>query len=318
MDTNSLLLIVLIVVVGFLAILTVAVLVIQLRNKPNTSNADVSTPLQNLTQAIQDIRVQTASLTADFKARSEVERQTADSIRRLETIVAGSSSKGAAGERVVDELFSKLPTEWKVQNFRVANKPVEFALRLPNNLILPIDSKWAATTLLEQFSNSTDPDEQKKLRDQIEGIIISKAKEVKKYIDPSLTLPFGVAVVPDAVYSICPSVNIETAKHNVVVVSYSIFLPYILLIFQTVLTTSRTIDMEKLNAQIQTVEHSLKAIESELENRYAKAVTMLDISRRELKAHIGKASNAVTSIQITSNQPSNFIEGEQINESSQQ
>lgn len=310
------LLIVLIVIVGFLCLLTAAVLVIQLRNKPS-NNVDVSTPLQNLTQAIQDVRVQTASLTSDFKARSEVERQTADSIRRLEMIVAGSSSKGAAGERVVDELFSKLPTEWKVQNFRVANKPVEFALRLPNNLILPIDSKWAATTLLEQFSNSTDPDEQKKLRDQIEGIVINKAKEVKKYIDPSLTLPFGVAVVPDAVYSICPSVNIETAKHNVVVVSYSIFLPYILLIFQTVLTTSRTIDMEKLNAQIQAVEHSLKAIESELENRYAKAVTMLDISRRELKAHIGKASNAVTSIQITSNQPSNFIEGEQINESSQ-
>lgn len=309
------LIIVLIAVVGLLCLLTGAVLILQLR-KPSNTNADVSTPLQNLTQVIQDVRVQTASLTADFKARSNSEKQTADSIRRLEMIVAGSSSKGAAGERIVDELFSKIPTEWKVQNFRVANKSVEFALRLPNNLILPIDSKWTATTLLEQYSNSTDPDEQKKLREQIEGIVIGKAREVKKYLDPSLTFPFGIAVVPDAVYVLCPSVNIETFKQNVIVVSYSLFLPYILLIFQTVLTTSRTIDMEKLNAQIQSVEHSLKAIEAELENRYAKAVTMLDISRRELKAHIGKASNAVTSIQIASNQPSNLVEGEQINESS--
>lgn len=313
------LIIVLIAVVGLLCLLIGVVLILQLR-KPSNTNTDVSTPLQNLTQAIQDVRVQTASLNADFKARSNSEKQTADSIRRLEMIVAGSSSKGAAGERIVDELFSKIPTEWKVQNFRVANKPVEFALRLPNNLILPIDSKWTATTLLEQYSNSTDPDEQKKLREQIEGIVIGKAKEVKKYLDPSLTFPFGIAVVPDAVYVLCPSVNIETSKHNVVVVSYSLFLPYILLIFQTVLTTSRTIDMEKLSAQIQTVGRSLSAIESELENRYAKAVTMLDISRRELKGHIGKASNAITSIQITSNQLTvetyNHVEGEQINESS--
>ncbi len=309
------LLIVLIAIVGFLCLLTAAVLVNQFRNKPS-SNVDVSTPLQNLTQAIQDVRVQTASLNADFRARSDSEKQTAESVRRLEMIVAGSSSKGAAGERVVDELFSKIPTEWKVQNFRVANKPVEFALRLPNNLILPIDSKWTATTLLEQYSNSTDPDEQKKLREQIEGIVIGKAKEVKKYLDPNLTFPFGIAVVPDAVYALCQSVNIETSKHKVVVVSYSTFLPYILLIFQTVLTTSRTIDMEKLNAQIQTVEHSLKAIETELENRYSKAVTMLDISRRELKGHIGKASNAITSIQISSNQPTNLIESEQTDESS--
>lgn len=309
------LIIVFIVIVGLLCLLTGAVLILQLR-KPSNTNTDVSTPLQNLTQVIQDVRVQTASLTADFKARSNSEKQTAESVRRLELIVAGSSSKGAAGERIVDELFSKIPTEWQAQNFRVANKPVEFALRLPNNLILPIDSKWTATTLLEQYSNSTDPDEQKKLCEQIEGIVIKKAKEVKKYLDPNLTFPFGIAVVPDAVYALCRSVNIETFKHKVVVVSYSTFLPYILLIFQTALTTSKTIDMEKLNAQIQTVERSLKAIETELENRYSKAVTMLDNSRRELKGHIGKASNAITSVQISSNQPTDLIEGEQTNESS--
>jgi hypothetical protein len=60
--------------------------------------------------------------------------------------------------------------------------------------------------------------------------------------------------------------------------------------------------MEKLNAQIQAVGYSLSEIESELEGRYSKALTMLEISRRELKGHIGKANNAVTSIQITSNQ----------------
>ena len=39
---------------------------------------------------------------------------------RLQQEVRFSGAVGpAAGERIVDELFSKIPTEWKVENFRV-------------------------------------------------------------------------------------------------------------------------------------------------------------------------------------------------------
>jgi len=296
------LIVILIGVIGLLCVLIATLLILQLR-KPATSN-DVSTPLQNLTQAIQDVRVQTASLTADIKARSGVEKQTADSIGRLETIIAGSGSKGAAGERVIENIISKLPPEWQVQNFRMGNKIVEFGLRLSNGLILPIDSKWAATNPLEQFSDSNEPAEQKKLREQIEKNVINKAKEVQKYIEPGITTSFGIAVIPDAVYDICPTVNIETRKYQVVVVSYSMFLPYLLLVFDTVLRTSRKIDLEKLNANIQVVQKSIADIGEEIENRYSKAITMLEYSKHDLKGHVGKANNALTSIQITSSQSS--------------
>ena len=73
------------------------------------------------------------------------------SIRRLEAIIAGTQSKGLAGENILEMVFAKRPAEWQVRNFRVGGRPVEFGLRLLNNLILPIDSKWAATNLLEQF-----------------------------------------------------------------------------------------------------------------------------------------------------------------------
>ena len=76
----------------------------------------------------------------------EVERQIADSIRRLETVIAGTQTKGAAGENVLEVIFSKLPAEWQVRNFKIGGKSVEFALRLPNELIMPIDSKWTATS----------------------------------------------------------------------------------------------------------------------------------------------------------------------------
>lgn len=284
--------------IGILCVLVGVLIFIQLR-KPETSN-DVSTPLQNLTQAIHDVRVQTASLDASLRSRLDVENRTADSISRLETIIAGSGSKGAAGERVLENLISKLPSEWQVQNFRVGNKPVEFGLKLSNGLILPIDSKWAATDLLEQYSISNEPNEQKKLQEQIEKIVLSKAKEVQKYIEPNITTSFGVAVIPDAVYDICPTVNIETRKHRVVVVSYSMFLPYLLLVFDTVLRTSRTVDMERLNASIQKVNKGLSDIGEELEGRYSKAITMLEMSKRDLKGYVSKANSALVSAHISS------------------
>lgn len=313
---DSALIVILIVLVGLLCVLVVAVLLLQLR-KSNSN--DVATPLQNLNQSIQDVRVQTASLQnlnqivqdirvqtasmdADSKARVVVERQTAESISRLETIIVGSSSKGEAGERVLENIIAKLPSEWQIQNFRIGNKFVEFGLKLSNGLILPIDSKWAATNLLEQFSASVDLDEQKKLRDQVEKIVINKAKEVQKYIEPNITTSFGVAVIPDAVYDICPTVNLETRKNNVVVVSYSMFLPYLLLVFDTVLRTSRALDTEKLNANIQVIQKSIADIEKEIEGRYSKAMNMFEYLRHDLKGYIGKVNNALASIHMTSDQ----------------
>src|SRR5215211_5496488 len=139
-------------------------------------------------------------LQTQSRAWHDVERQTAESVKRLEMVIAGTQSKGAAGENVLEAVFSKLPPEWQVREFRVGNKAVEFGLRLPNNLVLPIDSKWTATALIEQFATCNDTDQQRKIKIQIEQMVLTKARDVRKYIDPSITTGFAVAVVPDAVY----------------------------------------------------------------------------------------------------------------------
>jgi len=40
------------------------------------------------------------------------------------------------------------------------------------------------------------------LKAKIKAAVLAKAKEVKKYLDPSLTMSFGVAAVPDAVFDL--------------------------------------------------------------------------------------------------------------------
>ncbi|KCZ71259.1 hypothetical protein ANME2D_02461 [Candidatus Methanoperedens nitroreducens] len=269
------------------------------------SSTATNTATKNLIEAttamhneISQTKNSLTELQAHVKARQDVEQRTAESIKRLETIIAGTSTKGAAGENILEVVFAKLPPDWQVRNFKVGNKHVEFGLRLPNNLIVPIDSKWPATSQLEQLASCEDIDEQQELKTQIESVILNKAKEVKKYINPSLTVNFGIVAVPDAVYGMCNGIQADVFQQNIVLVSYSMFVPYLLLVFQTVLKTSQNIDLEKLDAHLQVAQASVKALQGELEGRYSKAIKLLNNSHIEMSAHLSKISSGLTNLQI--------------------
>ncbi|MCA9941461.1 MAG: DNA recombination protein RmuC [Anaerolineales bacterium] len=280
------------------------------QKESNVALAELRTLAQTLHETTGAIRNELArakndltELQTNAKSRQELEVQTAESVRRLEAIVAGTQTKGSAGENILDLVFSKLPAEWQVRNFRVGGKLVEFGLRLPNDLILPIDSKWAATNLLEKFIAASDISEQQRLKTEIESAIIKKAKEVKKYIDPSVTVTFGVAVIPDAAYDLCAGAQAEAFQMSVVLISYSMFVPYLLLVFQTMLKTSQSIDLQKLSAHLQTVQNSMIALQSELDGRFSRALTMLNNSRDEMRAHFSKVGSSLTSLQISASNP---------------
>jgi DNA recombination protein RmuC len=256
-----------------------------------------------LQSELSSARAELTQLQAQARARADTDSRVAESVRRLETIIAGTQSKGAAGENILDVVFAHLPLEWQVRNFTVGNKTVEFALRLPNNLVLPIDSKWPATDLLEQFAACDDLAERLRLKAQIETVVLAKAREVRKYLDPGRTLGFGVAAVPDAVYDLCSSVQCDCFELNVVLIAYSMFVPYLLLVFQTVLRTSQDIDLEKLDAYLRTAEDSIRFVQEELEGRFARALTMLGNSRDDMSVHLSKINSSLTSLHVTENPP---------------
>jgi DNA recombination protein RmuC len=271
----------------------------------STRLAETGTVTQGLAETTSAIRSGLATaqetlvaLHTHTTARQQSEQQTAESIRRLEAVIAGTKTKGTAGENIIDLVFSQLPPEWQVRNFQVGNKMVEFGLRLPNNLVLPIDSKWTATSLLEQFLACEDSEQRQGLKSQIERAVLAKAKEVRRYIDPSITVNFGIAAIPDAIFDLCSSVQVETFQFNVVLVSYSMFVPYLLLAFQTILKSSQDIDLQKLAAYLDTAQETIRALQGELEGRLSRAVTMLGNSRDEMRAQISKISTALTTIQL--------------------
>lgn len=278
-----------------------------LATKALSSITELKSLTTGLTDATGAMRIELSHAKSDLtelhahvKAEQESERQIADSVRRLETVIAGTQTKGLAGENILEVVFSRLPIEWQVRDFRIGGKTVEFALRLPNNLILPIDSKWAATHLLEQFVDTEDIQEQQRLKKAIEEAVLQKAKEVRKYLDPSITASFGVAVVPDAVYDLCAGIQAETFLLNVVLVSYSMFVPYLLLVFQTTLKNNHNIDIQKLEAHLTSAQANVQALQDELDGRFSRSLTMLSNSRDDMRAVMGKLNGSLTGLQMGS------------------
>jgi hypothetical protein len=62
---------------------------------------------------------------------------------------------------------------------------------------------------------------------------------------------FGIAVVPDAIYDLCCGIRTDVFKSKVLLVSYSMLIPYLLLVHHTHLKASQNIDL-KNSAQLYT------------------------------------------------------------------
>jgi DNA recombination protein RmuC len=232
------------------------------------------------------------------KDRQDIEKQTADSIKRVENILAGAGTKGSAGENIVEFAFANFPPDWQVRNLSVANKIVEFGVRLPDNLILPIDSKWAATDLFEKFLSCQDADEKRKLKAKIHSVTKSRATEIQKYLDPNITTTFGLAVVPDPLFEICSEIVPLLSQQNVMLVSYSMFIPYILLIFHMTLKSAHTIDLRRLDAFLKTASESVVTLQAELQGRLSRATVMLNNVKTDMEAQLGQLNMSLAALQV--------------------
>ncbi|MDZ7727464.1 MAG: DNA recombination protein RmuC [Dehalococcoidia bacterium] len=241
------------------------------------------------------------------QARQQLEAATAESVRRLETVLAGTQSKGAAGENIVDLVFSRLPAEWQERDFRVNGKQVEFALRLPNRRVLPIDSKWPATGLIEELAQAETPEAAAKARNEVQRAVRDKMAEVQKYLDPELTHGFAIAVVPDAVFEVCGEAQADAFRKKVVLVSYSMFVPYLLVVFQAVLASDHDIDLERLQRTLEEAETQLKDMSEEIEGRLSRALTMLGNSRDDLRSQVARTRSGLASVQVREGEGSSAL-----------
>jgi DNA recombination protein RmuC len=238
-------------------------------------------------------------LRSALSARQPVEDEARASLRRLESVIAGSSTRGAAGENILEEALKHLPPEMLQRNVWVGGKVVELALRLPGGKLLPMDSKWVSSGALEQLADpALDATRRAQLTNQVEREVERRVREVSQYIDPATTSPFALAVIPDAAYDVCRGAIVGAHRRHVMVVGYAMALPYLLTLYQLHLQFARTVDMEKLQSALIDVERHLDTLESVLENKLQRAVTMLQNAYGEGKQVSARIRASAQSVQM--------------------
>ena len=239
-------------------------------------------------------------LRSAISARQPVEEEARASLKRLESVIAGSSSRGAAGEHILEEALRHLPPEMLQRNVWVGGKVVELALRLPGGKLLPMDSKWVSSVALEQLAApGLDAIRRAQLMGQVEREVERRVREVSQYIDPTTTAPFALAVIPDAAYDVCRGAIVNAHSRHVMVVGYAMALPYLLTLYQLHLQFARSVDMEKLQSGLIDIERQVDVLEGILENKVQRSLTVLQNAYTEGKQATAKIRASAQAVQIT-------------------
>ena len=260
-----------------------------------------------LAEAAQNIRGelgQAQRALAEVKAleqgRARQMDQAADSIKRLEAVVAGSGTRGAAGENILARALAQLPPDMLEVNVAFGNKCVEYALRLPGGRYLPIDSKWTSVAALERLEEATDPVDRRKLVDQVTRDMRVRVREMTKYLDPERTLALGLLAVPDAVYSAAPEVHGDGYREGVLVVPYSLALPYVLALYRLVIRFGAAVDTDQLAARVRALGETLRKLDEEVEGRLSKGLVQIQNAREAMRDHVASAQRAAERLVVDS------------------
>ncbi len=258
-------------------------------NDSKTSDA-IRRNLETTSRAIDNIRQQ-------HEVSQKREAENFQSLKRLESVIAGSKQKGIAGENILREALSIFPPDMIVTNFKVKGKEVEFGLILSNKKVMPIDSKWPSTELLENVSKEEDPVKLERLMHQVQKEVLKRVSEISQYLDPNTTTPWAIGAIPDSMYSLCRDAHLSAYSKNVILVSYSMLLPYLLMFFSLHLQYSSSIDMENLAHYLIDIKRNIEQMGEILENRVERARALLSSASEEYRQILGSLKGSLSSIE---------------------
>jgi DNA recombination protein RmuC len=223
------------------------------------------------------------------QARVRQMDQAADSLRRLETIIAGSSTRGAAGERIIERALTQLPADLLIVNATFGGKTVEYALRLPDGRLLPIDSKWTGVTALEQLESEEDPATRRRLVEQIVRELRTRVRDMTKYLDPERTASVALLAVPDAVYLAAPQVHAEGYREGVLLAPFSLALPLLLSLYRLEVRYAATRDAARAMEWLRNASVALERVEEETEGRLSRGLVQAENARDAIREQTSAA-----------------------------
>lgn len=250
-------------------------------------------------RAIQARLDQTAAGVSELAGRLEerrrLEEQAVEAVARVESLVAGSFSRGRAGENLLEAAFAEFPPEMVVRDFVLGGRVCEFALRLAGGKLLPIDSKWVAGDLVAGLDGA-DSSAREEARRRAERAVCRRLEEVAGYLDPGLTAPLAVVALPDALYACCRKAHAVAAARRLVVISYSLAVPFLMSVWLLDQTHAGRTDSEHVLARVHDVAVCLRDLSERIEGRMSRALTTAGNALLDMRAIVARAEASIGAI----------------------
>ena len=179
--------VVIIILLGFLIYLNV-------KSDSQTTNSRES--LKDLDKAVERQGATLLDLSKDIQSFQ-------DPLSKLNRYLSGGTLAGTFGEwslnAIIKDIFQ--PNQFLTNHEVIAGtgKRVEFAIKLPEGLLMPIDAKFPSG-LFDNYLAAVDSKDQqliKRSKDEIKRHVVTDAKDIKdKYIQSGITVELGVMYIP--------------------------------------------------------------------------------------------------------------------------
>jgi len=255
---------------------------------------DLKTELRSSTDHLKD-------LVTENRERQERDQSYFQNIlsatKSVESIMRGSKSKGMAGENIIREILKLFPQGTMVYDFKIGSRMVEFGLKLPDGRILPIDSKIIAADELSALTRSDDEDAKLRIIQKIEVAVLRKAREVGTYISPPITYERAIMAVPDSLYYLLKESILRAHRdYHVLIIPYSMTIPYILSFLDLQRKHSTRLDEERVKSFLENLSLSLSKMDDILDNKVAKGNVMIKNAYDEYQQIVSKIRGEALSL----------------------
>ena len=171
-------------------------LLIYLNIKDSSQSSDSNESLRDLDKAVERQETKLSNLSDEIKSFQ-------DPLSKLNRYLSGGALAGTFGEWALDAIIKDIfhPNQF-VENAEVisgSGKRVEFAIKLPEGLLLPIDAKFPSG-LYDNYLSAVDSSDSQSIKTAIDAIrrhIINDANDINsKYIQSGITIELGIMFIP--------------------------------------------------------------------------------------------------------------------------
>ena len=171
-------------------------LLIYLNIKDSSQSSDSKESLRDLDKAVERQEAKLSGLSNDIQSFQ-------DPLSKLNRYLSGGALAGTFGEwsldAIVKDIFHQNQFIANAEVIPGSGKRVEFAIKLPEGLLLPIDAKFPSG-LFDNYLSAVDnrnPQLIKASSDAIRRHVQKDAKDIKeKYIQSGITIELGIMYIP--------------------------------------------------------------------------------------------------------------------------